>query len=150
MGHVERRGIWTSSRCSEESTTGPYPDSDSTRPRTHNPHLNVIFPVTPASPQMALPFKVKGKCKGKVATVLFNWAPRREGVLGEWKYSSTYSLTAALDGGEWSASRPGRFIPRERAPGTSCWGGWVGPRAGLDAVVIIKIPASTYPSKYWG
>jgi hypothetical protein len=23
-----------------------------------------------------------------------------------------------LDGGEWSASRPGRFTPRERAPGT--------------------------------
>jgi len=27
-------------------------------------------------------------------------------------------LTSALDGGEWSASRPGRFIPRERAPDT--------------------------------
>jgi hypothetical protein len=25
-------------------------------------------------------------------------------------------LTSALDGGEWSASRPGRFIPSERAP----------------------------------
>jgi hypothetical protein len=32
-------------------------------------------------------------------------------------YSSTHSLTSALDGGEWSASRPGRFTPRERAPG---------------------------------
>ena len=31
----------------------------------------------------------------------------------------------------WSASRPGRFYPRER-PGTHCTGGWVGPRAGLD------------------
>jgi hypothetical protein len=31
--------------------------------------------------------------------------------------SSTHSLTSALDGGEWSASRPGRFTPRERAPG---------------------------------
>jgi hypothetical protein len=27
-----------------------------------------------------------------------------------------HSLTSALDGGEWSASRPGRFTPRERAP----------------------------------
>jgi hypothetical protein len=27
-------------------------------------------------------------------------------------------LTSALDGGEWSSSRPGRFIPRERARGT--------------------------------
>jgi len=25
---------------------------------------------------------------------------------------------------EWSASRPGRFIHRERAPGTHCIGGW--------------------------
>jgi hypothetical protein len=49
-------------------------------------------------------------------------------------------LTSALDGGEWSASRPGRFIPRERAPGTRWIGGWMGPRVGLDAVVKRKIP----------
>jgi hypothetical protein len=30
---------------------------------------------------------------------------------GGCKYSSTHSLTSALDGGEWSASRPGRFTP---------------------------------------
>jgi len=44
-------------------------------------------------------------------------------------------LTSALDGGEWSASRPGRFAPRERVPGTHWLGGWVGPRAVLDAVL---------------
>jgi len=33
--------------------------------------------------------------------------------------------------GEVSASRPGRFLPRER-PGTHCTGGWVGSRACLD------------------
>jgi hypothetical protein len=27
-------------------------------------------------------------------------------------------LTSALDEGEWSASRPGRFTPGNRAPGT--------------------------------
>jgi len=43
-------------------------------------------------------------------------------------------LTSALDKGEWSASRPGRFTSRERAPGTHWIGGWVDPRAGLDAV----------------
>jgi hypothetical protein len=53
----------------------------------------------------------------------------------EWRYSATYPLTSALDGDEWSASRPGRFIPRERAPGTHWIGGWVGPRAVLDAVM---------------
>jgi hypothetical protein len=47
----------------------------------------------------------------------------------------------ALDGGEWSASRPCRFIPRERAPRTHWIGGWVGPRACLDRVVERKIPS---------
>jgi hypothetical protein len=28
--------------------------------------------------------------------------------LGEWMYSSTHSLTSALDGGEWSASGQGK------------------------------------------
>jgi hypothetical protein len=54
-------------------------------------------------------------------------------------YSSTHSLTSALDGGEWLASRPGRFTPREGTPGTHWIGGWVGPRAVLDAVVKRKI-----------
>jgi hypothetical protein len=37
-------------------------------------------------------------------------------------------LTPALDGGEWSASRPGRFTRRERAPVTHWIGCWVGPK----------------------
>jgi hypothetical protein len=49
-------------------------------------------------------------------------------------------LTSALDGGEWLASRPGGSTPRERAPDTHWIGGWVGPRAVLDAVVKKKIP----------
>jgi hypothetical protein len=36
-------------------------------------------------------------------------------------------LTSALVGGEWSASRPGRFTP-----GTHWIGGWVDLRAGLN------------------
>jgi hypothetical protein len=41
--------------------------------------------------------------------------------------------TSALDGGEWSASRPGHALdPEKGPPGTHCTGGWVGPRAGLD------------------
>jgi hypothetical protein len=40
--------------------------------------------------------------------------------------SPTHSLTSALDGSEWPASRPGHFTPRERAPGTQWLGGWVG------------------------
>jgi hypothetical protein len=43
-----------------------------------------------------------------------------------WRYSSTHSLISAIDEGEWSASRPGHFTPRERAPGTPWIGDWVG------------------------
>jgi hypothetical protein len=49
-------------------------------------------------------------------------------------------LTSALDGGEWSASRPGPFTPVEITPGNHWTGGCVGPRAGLDAVAKRKIP----------
>jgi hypothetical protein len=70
-----------------------------------------------------------------------NWAPRHDGELGEWRYSSTHSLTSTLDRGEWSASRSGRCTPKERASGTHWIGGWVGPRAVLDAVVKRKIPS---------
>jgi hypothetical protein len=48
-------------------------------------------------------------------------------------------LTSALDGGEWSASRPDRFTSEERDPGTHWIGGWEGLRAGLDAVKKRKI-----------
>jgi len=45
----------------------------------------------------------------------------------------------ALDGGEWSASRPGRVIPGEEARDTHWVGEWVGSIAGLDAVEKRKI-----------
>jgi hypothetical protein len=36
---------------------------------------------------------------------------------------------SALDGGEWSVSRPGRLTHRERVPGTHWTGGGVGPQS---------------------
>jgi hypothetical protein len=36
--------------------------------------------------------------------------------------------------GKWPTSRPCRFTPGERAPGTHWIGGWVGRRAGLNDV----------------
>jgi hypothetical protein len=62
-----------------------------------------------------------------------------EAHLGDRRFGSYSFLTSAVEGGEWSASRPGRIYPRGRAPGTHCTGGWVGPRAGLDAEVRGKI-----------
>jgi len=47
--------------------------------------------------------------------------------------------------GEWSASRPGHFTPMEMALGTHWTGDWVGPGAGLDAVVETKKIA--YPAR---
>jgi hypothetical protein len=59
-----------------------------------------------------------------------NICPRtgHEGPEEECRYSSTLSLTSALDGGRWLTSRPGR----KRRPGTHSAGGWVGERSGLD------------------
>jgi hypothetical protein len=55
-------------------------------------------------------------------------------------YSSCSFLTSALDGGEWSASRPGSTLPPGKGPsGTRCTGGWEGPRACLDTEVTGKI-----------
>jgi hypothetical protein len=56
-------------------------------------------------------------------------------------------FTSALDGGKWSASRSGRFTTRERAPSTHWIGGWVGSKAGLEAVVKRKIPSPCRDSK---
>jgi hypothetical protein len=47
-------------------------------------------------------------------------------------------LASAVVGGEWSASRPGRFTPGERAPDTLWIVGWMGPSTGLDHVEKIK------------
>jgi hypothetical protein len=56
-------------------------------------------------------------------------------VLGSVDISPKF-LTSALDGKEWSVSRPGHFIPGERAPCAHWMGGRTGPRAGLDAVEL--------------
>jgi hypothetical protein len=50
-------------------------------------------------------------------------------------------LTSVLNGGEWSAARPSRFIPREVAPVIQRIGDWVGSRAFLEAVERRKILA---------
>jgi hypothetical protein len=42
---------------------------------------------------------------------------------------------------------PATLPPRERDPGTHWVGGWVGPRAALDAVVKWKIPSPRRESK---
>jgi hypothetical protein len=58
-------------------------------------------------------------------------------------------LNSAIVGAEWSASRPDRFIAGERTPGTYWIGGWMGPRADLDAAKrkILPLPViDSWPS----
>jgi hypothetical protein len=43
-------------------------------------------------------------------------ATRHGGAWGERRYSSYSFSTSALDGGEWSASRPGRTLPLGKGP----------------------------------
>jgi hypothetical protein len=60
-----------------------------------------------------VPFN-KGKGKGKAVPL-----HAMEALGGERRYSSYSYLTSALDGGEWSASRPGRTLPPGgKDPGT--------------------------------
>jgi hypothetical protein len=49
-------------------------------------------------------------------------------------------LTSALVGGKRLASRPCRFTPRERAPGTHWIGGWVDPRDDVEKRKFLIIP----------
>jgi hypothetical protein len=51
-------------------------------------------------------------------------------------------LISALDGGEWSASRPCRFTSEETAPSTHRIASWVGPKVGPGAVEKRKISHS--------
>jgi hypothetical protein len=63
--------------------------------------------------------------------------------MGEWRYSSTI-----LDLGiRWRLVvnfTPQPLYPGERAAGTHWIGGWVGPRAGLDAVEKRRSGLSNY------
>jgi hypothetical protein len=57
-------------------------------------------------------------------------------------------VASALDGSEWSALRH-HFSPLGRAPGTHCLAGWVGSRAGLDAMekrTILILPGIEPPA----
>jgi hypothetical protein len=60
----------------------------------------------------------RSKGKGKANPVTGPGGP-----IGRVEVKLNSFLTSALEEGVWSASRLGRFYPRER-PGTHCTGGW--------------------------
>jgi hypothetical protein len=86
---------------------------------THLPHCHGI----PFPQENNMNSRGRGKGKGRPRT-------GHEGPEGEERYSSTFSLTSALDGVGGQRHAPATY-PRER-PGTLFIGGWVGPRASLD------------------
>jgi hypothetical protein len=58
-------------------------------------------------------------------------------------------LTSALVGGEWSASRLGRFNPGERDTGTHSIGDWMGHKTGLDNMEkrkFLPLPSVVQPA----
>jgi hypothetical protein len=71
--------------------------------------------------------------KVKLSLCLINYTPYHENVWGSGRIVLSF-LISALGTGGWSASRPDRFIPRERAPTGHCTGDCVGPRTGMDVM----------------
>ena len=68
-----------------------------------------------------------------ILTVKVKVHPRRghEDPEGQYSYSSTFSLTSALDGVGGQRNSSAALPPRKRL-GTHCVGSWIGLRAGLD------------------
>jgi hypothetical protein len=123
--------VWT-----QKGRENPYTCQKS---NTSHPSCSLVSHSAQVRRKNVVTYSAKS-CKDIVVPAL-QLSTMPEGILGEWKYSSTHSLTSALNGGEGSASHPSCFTLRERAPGTHWIGGWVGPRVVLDAVVKRKIPS---------
>jgi hypothetical protein len=76
--------------------------------------------------------------KCKLVPVLNSWTICHKAVWRSGGIAPPF-LTPALDGGEWWASPSCRFTPLDKDSATHWIGGWLGPRAGLDAVEKRKI-----------
>ena len=61
-----------------------------------------------------------------------------------WRYSSTLSLTSALDGVSDQRHAPAA-VPPGKKHDTNCRGGCVGPRVGLDGCGICRPTGIRYP-----
>ena len=71
------------------------------------PLLSLIHATCPAHIILGLIIPIIfGTAKGKVHPITGHEGPEEEKM-----YSSTLSITSALDGGGWSTPRPGRFTP---------------------------------------
>jgi hypothetical protein len=73
------------------------------------------------------------KIKVNLSLCLINQALCHQDIWGSGGIAPPF-LTSSLDGGVWSASRPGRFTLRERVRSIQWIGNWMGPRAGLEGI----------------
>jgi hypothetical protein len=93
-----------------------------------------------------------GSTKGKVKV---HPGTGHESLVGEWRYSSTLSLTSAVDVGGWPTPRPGRFTPG-KGPIPICMGfggpqgrsGWVRKISPPNGIRSSDRPARS-KSMYW-
>jgi hypothetical protein len=80
--------------------------------------------------------------KVKYSLCLINYAPCQEGVCGSGDITPPF-LTSVLVEVSRQLQVPAALLPGEGAPGTHWIGGWVGPRADLNAMDKRKFCAST-------
>jgi hypothetical protein len=101
-------------------------------------NLSNIFTYTPIY-KWNFPFSVRPKkywpIKIKVKLSLYLTKHHATKTYGGVEVQFHVFLTSALGGGEWLASRPGRFTSGERVPYTHWTGSWMDPRASLDIAV---------------
>jgi hypothetical protein len=107
-------------QCSSKILVTTYKTSQTHYLEDHDWRFHIMFAANNT-------IKLSQICKGKV--VLFTCPG---GTLGERTYCSYSFLASAVDTGERSASSRS-CAPQERAHNSHCTGGWVGPRASLDA-----------------
>jgi hypothetical protein len=80
--------------------------------------IHSLFPFQPLSfHEWFLAWLQRGEKRVKLSLCLTNYAPRHGDVWGSGGIDPLF-LTSALDGGEWSASHPGRFTRLKIFPGT--------------------------------
>jgi hypothetical protein len=80
---------------------------------THFGKTDIIFVENPTAVLDLLCTGIHGEASRLIKLKLSHYTPRRS--LGG-RYSSYLFSTSALDGGEWSASRPGRALAPKKGP----------------------------------
>jgi hypothetical protein len=102
-----------------------------------------VFAVVTTSNLIFMPYQITSRFHNRY---MFKYlykqrcsTTRHEGALVERRYSTYSFLTSALDGGEWSASRPGRALPPGKGPPVLFGqeAGWIQSRSGGKILLLL-------------